>query len=69
MICDKPLAAKGLISFRYNNGDWGYIMIGATDVNNALSEANRSLTTKNATIDRLEMWSPITNKYEKAVQT
>lgn len=48
---DKPLADKGLISYRAK-GRYGYIMIGAKDDKDAWSEAKRS--TDNPT--DLEVW-------------
>ena len=40
---NKPLAAHGLVSYRYN-GRYGWTMIGAKDVESALSEASRSMS-------------------------
>ncbi len=40
-VTDKPLADKGLTSYRYH-GHYGYIMIGAKDTADALREAQRS---------------------------
>jgi hypothetical protein len=59
-LTDKPLAAKGLVSYRYK-GRYGWIMIGAKDNTDALSEANRSLTSEKAEISKLEIWDG--NKY------
>ena len=56
MFKDKPLASPGLISYRHKS-PYGYVMIGATDDNNALSEANRSLENKTASFDSLERWN------------
>ena len=42
-VCDKPLAAAGLTSYRYK-GRYGWVMIGATDAHDALREALRSVT-------------------------
>lgn len=53
---DKPLAAFGLISYRYR-GNYGWIMIGATDHADALSETARSLSYGKPSIDRLEIWN------------
>lgn len=53
-INDKPLAAKGLTSYRYK-GCYGFIMIGAKDNSDALSEAKRS-TGSDTVIDRLQVW-------------
>jgi hypothetical protein len=52
---NRPHAAEGLTSYRYR-GRYGYIMIGATNDTDALNEANRSLSVKNATIDNLDRW-------------
>ena len=53
---DKPLAAHGLTSYRYQ-GRYGFIMIGAKDDGDALREAQRSLTWDTATPDNLERWN------------
>jgi hypothetical protein len=58
-ITDKPLAAKGLTSYRYR-GWYGWIMIGAKDVSDALREAGRS-TDEKITTDNLQVWDG--NKY------
>ena len=57
---DRPMASKGLISYRYPSPFSNWIMIGAKDNQDALREANRSLTlarSQPATIDNLEVWS------------
>ena len=59
---NKPLAAKGLISYRYYYG-CGFVMIGATDHEDALREANRSISGKDASLDNLEIWNG--TEYEK----
>lgn len=51
---DRPLAAPGLISYRYK-GRYGWIMIGARDEADALREVARS-TRDPITRDRLEIW-------------
>jgi len=51
----KPVASKGFISYRYK-GPYGYIMIGATDDDDALKEARRS-SSKPVTIENLEIWN------------
>ena len=51
---DKPLANKGLKSYRYK-GNHGYIMIGAKDVEEALTQANLSLSSGAATVDKLQV--------------
>ncbi len=54
-LTDKPLAAAGLVSYRYE-GPYGWIMIGAKDDADALSEANRSLEHKTASLSKLQVW-------------
>lgn len=53
-IWDKPLAIKGLTSYRYK-GKYGYIMIGAVDHNDALREARRS-SSYPVFMNNLEIW-------------
>lgn len=52
---DKPCAAHGLTSYRYK-GFYGYVMIGAKNDQDALNEANRSLTGNAAILEFLEKW-------------
>lgn len=52
--CNKPLAAPGLLSYRYR-GRYGWIMIGAKDDSDALREAQQS-TADPVIIDRLQRW-------------
>lgn len=52
-MTDKPMAAPGLISYRYR-GRYGWIMIGALDDADALREANRS-TDGPVTMDNLQV--------------
>jgi len=52
---DKPLAAAGLTSYRYR-GNYGWVMIGATDANDALREALRSVSHGGVSMDRLEVY-------------
>lgn len=66
MTHDRPLAAAGLVSYRYN-GPFGFIMIGATDHADALNEANRSLCKPDAKAENLEIWNVFENRYEKAL--
>lgn len=54
-ICDKPLAAHGLTSYRYR-GRYGWIMIGAPNHADALREAARS-TADTIVPDRLQVWN------------
>jgi hypothetical protein len=55
---DKPLAAHGLTSYRYA-GNYGWIMIGATDHADALKQAQRSMRHDTPTIDKLQVWNGI----------
>jgi hypothetical protein len=65
-IYDKPMAAKGLTSYRYK-GRYGWIMIGAVDIKDALNEAGRS--TNNVTVDKLQVWVGTEYRSIKAVPT
>jgi hypothetical protein len=58
---DKPLAAPGLTSFRYK-GRYGYVMIGATDTEDALREARRSVDGP-ALIQNLDVWDDRASRY------
>lgn len=58
----KPLAAKGLISYRYP-GTFSYGMIGAKDDNDALREAKRMGFCDIPTMDKLEIWDSNISKY------
>jgi len=40
---NRPCADRGLISYRYDNGRYGWIMIGARDDDDAANEAKRSI--------------------------
>ena len=51
---DKPYAAQGLISYRCKCS-YGWIMIGATDHDDAMQEARRS--SDNVNRDGLEVWN------------
>jgi hypothetical protein len=53
---NRPCAAQGLISYRYQNGRYGWIMIGAVDDDDAANEAKRST---GSPIDRakLQRWN------------
>lgn len=59
---NKPLAAEGLISYRYYNGAYGWVMIGAKDNADALREAQRSVDGE-ATFNNLWVWSKEWNEY------
>ena len=63
-ICNKPLAAPGLISYRYW-GLYGWIMIGGIDNDDALIQAKRSIRHGEPTIDNLQIWNG--EKYVKVV--
>jgi hypothetical protein len=52
---DRPMAAAGLTSYRYK-GQCGWIMVGARDHQDALSEARRSTETP-VSIDNLQVWN------------
>lgn len=53
-MCDRPLAAAGLISYRCKSA-YGWIMIGATDDADALKQAQRS-SSRPVLIEYLEVW-------------
>ena len=57
----RPCAAAGLTSFRYK-GRYGFIMIGATNTEDALREARRSMTGP-ATVNNLDIWDAETARY------
>lgn len=57
-LMSRPLAAPGLTSYRCK-GRFGWIMIGATDHEDAMREAKRSWA--DASRDGLEVWDG--NKY------
>lgn len=52
--CDKPLASRGLLSYRYRQAH-GFVMIGATSDADALAQARRS-TSSPCSIEHLERW-------------
>ena len=52
-MTDRPLAISGLTSYRAR-GRYGWIMIGAVDDADALSEAYRS--SDSVSVDSLEVW-------------
>lgn len=59
---DKPLAAKGLISYRYK-GNFGWIMIGAYNHDDAMNQAKRNICSAHKlTKDNLQIWNGI-DKY------
>lgn len=55
---NKPMAADGLISYRYK-GRYGWIMIGASTDTDALCQAQLSTSdpASKVTNDRLERWN------------
>ena len=59
----RACAATGLVSYRYS-GPFGFIMIGATCHQDALNEANRSLSGSIATIENLQIWNVFSETYE-----
>lgn len=59
-MSDKPMAAKGLTSYRAR-GRYGWVMIGATDHQDAMNEALRSTDI----VHSLEVWDGV--KYVPAV--
>lgn len=61
MTHDKPLAASGLLSFRYK-GRYGYVMIGATNTEDALREARRSIDGP-ALVQNLDIWDDRLGRY------
>ncbi len=54
-VCNLPLAAQGLVSYRYK-GRYGWIMIGAKDDHDALREAVRSAD-GGVSSAKLERWN------------
>lgn len=54
---NRPMAAKELSSYRYR-GDFGWVMIGANSIEQALREASRSITaTHRPIVGRLQIWN------------
>lgn len=64
---EKPLADRGLISYRYK-GRYGWIMIGAHNHTDALREAGRS-TDDSITIENLQVWNETKSCYIEASET
>lgn len=62
---DLPCAAKGFVSYRYK-GPYGWIMIGAKNIQDALNEANISLSNGKATMENLQIWNDEIKMYEDA---
>lgn len=65
-VTDRPLAVKGLTSYRYR-GPFGWIMIGANGDKDALREAARSLSyARTKPVKKhLEVWSERFCRYRK----
>lgn len=63
---DRPMAAPGLTSYRYRNGAFGFVMIGARDRDEALREAARSVTGGEVEASRLEVWDARALAYRPA---
>lgn len=63
---ERPLAAAGLISYRYR-GFYDWIMIGARDDADAFREASRS-TRDRLQPERLEVWSQDEDRYIQALK-
>lgn len=63
---DKPCASAGLTSYRYK-GQYGWIMIGAKNTQDALQEALRSITSCGANLAahkaNLQVWDFLEGKY------
>ena len=53
-LCDRPLAAEGLTSYRCRSA-YGWIMIGAASHDDALVQARRSAEA--AKFEELEIWN------------
>lgn len=53
---NRPCAAPPLASYRYRNGAYGYVMIGASCVQDALEQAARSVSSE-VTAVNLETWN------------
>jgi Iap family predicted aminopeptidase len=61
---DKPCASAGLTSYRYK-GRYGWIMVGAKNHGEALTEVLRSLSSGSASFDNLEVWDMLAGCYVK----
>jgi hypothetical protein len=60
---ERPLAAAGLTSYRFR-GTFGWVMIGAKDVPDAMRQAARS-TNAPMELERLEVWEPRLDAYRE----
>jgi hypothetical protein len=67
-VYDGPCAADGLLSYRYPSAYGGWIMIGALDKAQALSEARRS-TDSEVSLAKLETWSETDKQYVAVTST
>ena len=65
-VTNRPLAANGLRSYRYYNGAYGWVMIGAKDADDALNQAERSIDSQ-AYLVNLEVWNG--SEYVEALPT
>jgi len=62
-VTDRPLASRGLTSYRYR-GPYGWIMIGANTEHDAAREALRSLESGPVYRDRLEVYDTLAGRYK-----
>ena len=65
IMTNLPLAANGLNSYRYKS-NYGWVMIGAMNLVDALQEASRSLSNGKITLDRLQEWNG--TQYQRIIQ-
>lgn len=63
---DRPCAAQGLTSYRYK-GPFGFIMIGAIDSNDAMRQAQRSLSSGAPSPCALQVWDDNRGTYVNAI--
>jgi len=63
---DRPCAAHGLKSYRYK-GPFGFVMIGAIDDDDALREAQRSLTGGTPSPYALQVWDDTSAAYVNVI--
>ena len=63
VIFDKPMAAEGLQSYRYKKHNGGYVMIGAENDFDALTQAKLSITAgeydffEGITLKNMQKWN------------
>jgi hypothetical protein len=60
LVCERPLAQQPLTSYRYQ-GNYGWIMIGATDQVDAMIQVNRSGSYKD--VSKLQVWDNALEQY------